>query len=197
MRDTFRAWVADFIPIHREEYPGSQITKDDLRREIFEQFPKTRIDYNEVFLRAKKRQQRDITKRLIRPTVRPSHNTSSLWCNVAAQGLKQIVFNSDYSLGFAPTRVLQSRDGLYDEEEVETFIKEAWEAVGDVAWRRHCKFDSKLDTSLTSEYGQDDEHIIEESSSEPESEEDEDTVRFPAQPEGYRQTWWDSDANDI
>lgn len=187
VRDTFKAWVAEFVPTCVGEYAGSQVSKDSLRHEIFEQFPQTKADYDGAFLKLKKRQQRELIRRHISDAVLAGKHTL-IWRNIAARGLRHIIFNSDYCLGFAPTRQLQQDDGLYDEEEVELFVTEAWEAVGDAAWQRHCEFKGTHDAW--------DANLAQDSESEPESEDD-DVVRFPPQPEGYRQTWWDSDANDI
>lgn len=96
---------------------------------------------------------------------------------------------SDYSLGYRPSKTLQSSDGLYVMGEVKMFVEEACEAVGQAAWDRQChnmfSGNARSATSGSNELDSD-------------TSEDEDEFRLPPQPEGYHQTWYlGSDMNDL
>ncbi|KAM0818722.1 hypothetical protein AB5N19_04534 [Seiridium cardinale] len=194
-RDTFRDWVADFIPTCTEGYPRTKISNDALRVEILEMFPETRSEYDRAFSKMERRNQGDLFTRVIKPSVSVVDDTQQ-WRHIAAAGLKEIIMDSNYSLGFAPTRALKSTDGLYNEEEVKIFIKEAWKLVGDAAWERHCGPEGRYNRHL--ERKAVGERCMQEESVEVDTEsEDEDVVRFPPRPEGFRQTWHETDMNDL
>ncbi|KAK6219350.1 hypothetical protein LQW54_002338 [Pestalotiopsis sp. IQ-011] len=140
-------------------------------------------------MKARKREQKYRISKGIKSTLRTVEGVTAEWRVAAAAGLREIVILSDYSLGYRPSKTLQSIDGLYMMNEVKMFVEEACEVVGQAAWDRHChnRFSGNAGsaTSGSDELDSD-------------TSEDEDEFRLPPQREGYHQTWYlGSDMNDL
>lgn len=152
-------------------------------------FPGTRADYDAAQMKARRREQKHRISKGIRSTLRTIEGVTTEWRAAAATGLKEIILLSDYSLGYRPSKTLQSSDGLYILNEVKMFVEEACEVVGHAAWARQChnmfSGNGGSATSGTSDLDSD-------------TSEDEDEFRLPPQREGYHQTWYlGSDMNDL
>lgn len=198
VRETFRTWVADFIPTCVGDYPGTTLTKSELCDEILAQFPETRAAYDLAFLKVKRREQKDLYTRVIKPSIPSGQDIDPQWRCITAAALRDMIMGSDYSLGLAPTRSLKSSSGIYDEEEVRIFVEEAWRLVGDEAWGRLCGPDSEHSQRLMRRLVEEADFELLEGAEETHGSDDEDDkIRFPPKPEGFRQTWYETDMNDI
>lgn len=199
VRETFRTWIADFIPSCGGVYSGTHLTIEGFRNEILERFPETRAEYDLATAKAETQKgQRDIYSRVIKASIPIEQDTNPRWRDVTAAVLRDIIMRSDYSLGFAPTRSLQICNGLYDEQEVKTFVEEAWKIVGDEAWDCYYGPSGKHSHHLEARLAEEAEMQACEGEGETyESDDEEDRIRFQSKPEGFRQTWYDTDMNDI
>ncbi|KAH6655141.1 hypothetical protein BKA67DRAFT_657098 [Truncatella angustata] len=188
VRDVFKSWVADFIPTCVDSHTEAYMTSDQVRAIIFDLFPKTKAEYKLALLKAKKRKRSDLINHTIKPCIPLIEGMTTKWHNVASTALVEIIMDLNYSLGFAPTRLLRDVNGNYNEQEVRVFVKEAWKLVGDAAWDRQygpmCKYGQCLEKKASeAEYEGENR-----SDEEPQTEDDDEGIKFPSRPEGFRQT---------
>ncbi|KAI1863711.1 uncharacterized protein JN550_009411 [Neoarthrinium moseri] len=157
-RPIFRAWIRDFVPTCKGRCWGTTMSAEAVRDEALEKFPSARMEYHELIIKHEK--QKDLFTRVIKPNV-PANDYGLLWRAIAARALREIIMNEDYSLEIKPLKPLKSCDGLFIETEVEAFVSDTWQQVGEAAWERHYgdngRYDQALDKAVRLECEEDEE----------------------------------------
>ncbi|KAI1799701.1 hypothetical protein F4811DRAFT_542478 [Daldinia bambusicola] len=144
-RELFRRWYEEFIPACRTagRFATPRATRDSVREEAFETFPGTRQAYRNRLLEwCKERQRHGLWREVIKASIPQRQEGDEEdeevdkrhLRSLAANALKKIVMNDDYSLGIRPPMPLRNADGFYIEERVEQFVLDNWRQIGQAAW---------------------------------------------------------------
>ncbi|KAI8963303.1 hypothetical protein F5Y11DRAFT_319893 [Daldinia sp. FL1419] len=141
MRPLFQKWYDEFIPACRQagRFTTPKSTRDSVRKDAFEWFPGTRQVYkNRIIEWRKERQKQSLWRGVIKASI-PEHQEGEELDkrhlrSLAANSLKKIIMQEDYSLGIIPPCPLRDHNGFFNEERVRQFVIKNWKEVGEATW---------------------------------------------------------------